>query len=576
MKKKSSSNSKPYFLVGDFETNAHQKEPNMYFGSYRYLYNPNLRRYFLTIEQFFTSLYELDKKKIIIYFHNLEFDFSYCWKYVAENYIPLSWDEKVPDSNNYMKILQDEFSRLYCVTLFRDKQTIKFVDSFKLLGQSVEVLGTKIGYPKQEWDYEQTYHYNTIWDVPKKLFHYIDADIDIVATYLLKMPKFHLTIGGSVYSEFKQYYKQKRPKYEPYFETIMETITEELWMIGRESYFGGFCNMNFQAKNQVITKIFMYDVNSMYPTRCTECLPYGVPSPTQQEANDVKLYHIYIYQAKLKADAPCGIIPKKRYQVKDNFRTEHYYRQVENKYFWVWEHELEHWKTFYELSYKIEKTLYQKTRPWVASFIHENYKLRKEAKENNNYVDDKKYKDKLNNLTGKPSENPYKINKYLTKCTCEKNTRSYKRHLLYSNKYCFTNYPSTGKKVYRNIFFTSFITSKARSILFGLIWKHRDKWVYSDTDSFYASEPIDTIPLSNELGDWDITLGTNFKVLRPKCYIYTNTNNQIIPKISGLSPKGKKYITYDNFYPQSIIKDANLKKERTLTGMRLIPRPFKI
>ena len=77
----------------------------------------------------------------------------------------------------------------------------------------------------------------------------------------------------------------------------------------------------------------MYDVNSMYPTRCTEQLPYGVPHQKQKYPSDQKIYLIYIYEANLKPNSPCGIIPKKRYQVRDNFRTEHYYRSLKSKTF---------------------------------------------------------------------------------------------------------------------------------------------------------------------------------------------------------------------------------------------------
>lgn len=583
VKKKLKYNNKTLFLVGDFETNAHLSKPNLYLGSYRFLYHRNIRRYFFTIKQFFQSLSDHNQKNIIIYFHNLEFDFSYCWNYIAEHFRSLRWEEDIKGlfEGQYFKILQDEFSRLYCVDLFwieDDKiiQKIRFLDSFKLLGQSVEVLGSKLNYPKQTWNYSQTYHYKDITEVPSKLIRYLDTDIDIVATYLLKMPKFHMTIGGSVYAEFKQYYTSHRQKYLPHFETLMETITEELWTIGKQSYYGGFCNFHFKKQNTIIPKIYMYDVNSMYPTRCTEQIPYGVPTPTQHHPQDVKLYRIYIYEAKLKLNAPCGIIPKKRYQVKDNFRTEHYYRHVENKYFWVWENEFLMWKTFYYLSYKIEQILYQPTKKWVSPYILENYKLRQKAKEEKNVVDDKRYKDKLNNLTGKPSENPHKINKYLQACLCSEEKTKHKLHIMYENDLCFSNVLAKGVKKYRNIFFTSFITSQSRTFLFKLIWKYANIWCYTDTDSFYTSEQISEFKISNKLGEWDLTIGTNFKVLRPKCYIYTNNQQEIIPKISGLSAQGKKQVNYENFFPNNTIPNANLKKERTLTGMRLKPRPFKI
>ena len=65
-------------------------------------------------------------------------------------------------------------------------------------------------------------------EVPRQLIKYIDTDIDIIATYLLKMPKFHMTIGGAVYAEFRDYYKKQTQKYLPKFETLMETIDPEL------------------------------------------------------------------------------------------------------------------------------------------------------------------------------------------------------------------------------------------------------------------------------------------------------------------------------------------------------------
>ena len=172
-----------------------------------------------TISDFLTQILDIAKtnkdKQIVVYFHNLEYDWSYILYHL--NKIGVTVDKKL---HHWSYEELNDGSLLYGAKIYfsyRNKgnkfhnYTISFIDSYKLFPTSIANMGKMLGIPKYgDFEYDKIRDYNYRLNDQEK--RYIKRDVDILVEYMNQSPDYmkeKITLASNAFNLYKNEYLPK-------------------------------------------------------------------------------------------------------------------------------------------------------------------------------------------------------------------------------------------------------------------------------------------------------------------------------------------------------------------------------
>lgn len=283
---------------------------------------------FITFTETLIKMLELHKdRRLIIYVHNLGYEFQFMRKYFTwENVFAI--DERKP-----IKALTSD--------------GIEFRDSYILSGYSLANTAKNLNHNKVEkltgdLDYSLIRHSKT-WLSEKEL-GYCENDIQVVNAYINEqiqqygnVTKMPLTNTGRVrnYTRNMCYYgtpnrtkKHSNGRYSRYRKLMGNlTIEPDEYSMLKRAFMGGFTHANANYVGDVIENVSSYDFTSSYPaTMLSEKFPMSKPFKldikTEEELElaltkyclvfDIKFYGLEakIYQENYLSESKCSTVEK--------------------------------------------------------------------------------------------------------------------------------------------------------------------------------------------------------------------------------------------------------------------------
>lgn len=203
-----------------------------------------------------------EKCRLIVYVHNLEFEFQFMRKY-------FSW------SNSYLAT--DSRKMLFCCTL----SGYEFRCSYRLSGYKLSYVAKKLRkYPVEKMvgdlDYSLVRHSKT--PLTDKEIKYCLNDILVVMAYIQELIEEHennitlipLTKTGFVRKDMRNRVQGKsanNDKYNTYRQlmNILKLENNEEYKLLKQAFQGGFTHANAFYSGKVLTNVSSYDFTSSYP-----------------------------------------------------------------------------------------------------------------------------------------------------------------------------------------------------------------------------------------------------------------------------------------------------------------------
>lgn len=505
--------------VADFETSYTDENRNkrhVVLSGIRGV-NNDFVDYHFSIEVFKKILDDLSTKheKVFVYFHNLDYDVSYIEDYFLRNNIKF---EETRDANS---------KTIYALKT----SNITLLDSLKLYPASLEKIGETIGVEKLVHTYDYKKIRLSSRDFTSTEIEYFKRDIDILHTLMSQHFKSHtalkLTRAAYAYSDlYRSVRKYHQDDFEKIFDTAM-TLEENNYI--RQSYYGGFSYLESKYTEKPLKNGFTLDVNSLYPYVMTSDYPDWENSYITTTIPNKEFYiiDINIKSLKLKNKA-VPVFPKKMFNgqsaavknLEDLSDTHALFTSID------FNHILKNYNITYDI---IKITVYPNIirKPFIE-FIDMNNRGKEEATNNDDEYNKMLYKLSNNSSYGKFAQS-----------TAFENVHPY----INDNDSVgfYVDSVETADRV-KNILIATFITAKARNVLFNMIYKIKAtkglEFVYSDTDSVHVIETekdaikrLDVELSKSKLGAWKIeSQFTRAKFLRSKVYVEINDE---VPHVFG-------------------------------------------
>lgn len=558
-------------LCADFETTGEaqfnaEHETRVYLYHYRNL-TETISVYGCKIEDFFKDLFKtlesIDKKKALIYFHNLSFDGSFILPYLYKTYqyIDVDEDTKLEDGN-FSSII-DDFKNIYQIRLKLNGYELEFRDSYRNIPTSIDKLGKAFGLPKlkETHNYTEFKHYEKIEDVTEEEIKYITNDVRILVkavNYMLKEGMGGLTFSSSAYNNLKMH------NHTFFKEQLNKPTDDMINLIIDRSCKGGFTNYNPIFRNKIIEDVISFDYNSLYPAVMLEDeMPYGVPVLLENEEQlkdypnyRLRIYAIYVEEATCNYDSIPFIGTKKSI-----FGVAYdYSRTIKDSIICLWEDEYKLFKYNYTGTWNITNIVAFKSRRFLfKKFLYDKIKTKEEAsaeihhlKSIKDTMPEEEYIDKramaemkkrvaklyMNGVSGKFGMKDTRFSSFIS---------GYNRDgsLEFGEKATETQY------YYRAIY--SKITSGGRCRLISHIEENVDRVLYWDTDSIYLIGK--EVPSSIKANCDDNRVGAlkyeghykRMKVIKAKCYIKELDDGKLVKSIAGATQEIKDKIDFENF-----------------------------
>lgn len=240
------------FIFVDTETKRKNKTEIFYLGWLLYWNKTtNTKEYFFfkNKKEFYNYIIKLNRtvKKLIIFAHNMDFDIKVLGgisPFTKKNYIV---------KNFYIN------GTRFIIRLMKKDRTIELLDTMNYLPASLKYIGSSIGLPKIE------INFNTCTD--NELINYCKNDVEIIYLFIYKLIEFlemyqlsklQPTCGSLAFNIFRHaFYNQKEnPIYIHRWRFAID--------LERASYKGGISDCFVVGKN-IKEKLFKLDINSMYP-----------------------------------------------------------------------------------------------------------------------------------------------------------------------------------------------------------------------------------------------------------------------------------------------------------------------
>lgn len=529
-----------------------------------------------------------DENVNTMYFHNLSWDGEFIiWNLIETGFGFAENKFKMEDGE--FTWLKTDTGRIYNLTVKYEDHTVTFLDSYALIPISVADMGTALGLPKLDADYDAHKPVDKLEDLDPVYVEYMKRDVDIVVDYFNKFAMnwldYKMTIGSTVKNDIVKQYGLERWAKDfggKYFDfntgtwAIYNVLNEEEWEELQLGYKGGLTVYNPKYVNQVIEdKIIGIDENSAYSSVMVGLLPYGKPLSKKPSGTYLTLYKVHIFHTWKKDKDMVSHLHSN-----DSFGkfSQHYLDEVKDEVYIYLDEEWEELKLTYELvegvNYEVIKKTYFRTKYTHKNWVLEKYKLKENAKDK---VERTGAKFGLNNAYGKEGQKLVMKKKIL-----EYHGAKEQMELRLGNWYndWIEVEVEEKTKTISYIPLAIVITARARVILIRAIRANKMNFLYADTDSIYLKGDkiegdLEIHP--TKLGAWDIEkIGRKFKVIKPKCYIIELQDGKIARTISGLPKKAHSVVNFDNFNEGQTFEGVKLVKKRVRGGLLLVPSPFTL
>lgn len=644
-----------------FNWETHRYEPTTLNSNNRHI---KLMKQFVTIEQYIKShlTYHCGRHQIH-YFHNgTKFDFRFIEKWLEYQ---SNWEMVLLPTDEWFQMIKDKKEvcehTFYTFTnsgikyqnitiyhpFYRNNKKywiqIEFRDTIKLWPNTSVLKLSKalfkidnIDIPKTELDV------NWQQELPKDLDFKnldervklrVDNDSLIVAKWLEKRLSDSITFtpGSRIpnsASSLAVYHLMNYLRYESeeemtakersdlFFSLIGVTDKDDVFEVNKlyldkKWYLGGVTSCNMELSGKVISNVYSYDINSMYPNAMTKFLPYGTPeiyANFESLPYDLETKFIFVlvrFNSIRQKQINC--VPFINIRWYNNFHSKskyiHYVYEMgsyENEILMS----LDEFKVFtnpqwFYTNYEIREIHVYSKKLILKDYIIESYKLKQNAQDD---VTKSVAKLRMNSLYGKFGEKMLREQQVSREKITGWKDLDYQKDFAIPAKemyadlgYVFKDEEwDEAKTEYVTLFYTSMsttsylpiacaITSLARAHLMSTALNHcatKDaKVYYVDTDSIKTDKPLDDELIDNdELGLWKLEGHvTFFKFLKPKTYCGSNDGVNLDWLASGgvNQAKVKEQLTFSTFAKEVTIKNV-LTPHKTKSGVVLIERDKKL
>lgn len=226
------------------------------------------------------------KKRLIIYVHNLSYEFQWFRKYF-QWYKVFSLEQRKP---------------IYAIT----KDGIEFRCSYLLSGYNLETLGenlTKYKVEKKVGDLDYNLIRHSLTHLSDKEWGYILNDGLVVMAHIQEeierlgdITKIPLTKTGYV----RNLCREKCLKGDNRFDYVKRikslTLSEQTYTQLKQGFMGGFTHANINYVNKVLHNVHSYDFTSSYPAvMLSEKFPMSAPILTQIKSQEDFLFYLKTY-----------------------------------------------------------------------------------------------------------------------------------------------------------------------------------------------------------------------------------------------------------------------------------------
>lgn len=226
------------------------------------------------------------KKRLIIYIHNLSYEFQWFRKYF-QWYKVFSLEQRKP---------------IYAIT----KDGIEFRCSYLLSGYNLETLGenlTKYKVEKKVGDLDYNLIRHSLTHLSDKEWGYILNDGLVVMAHIQEeierlgdITKIPLTKTGYV----RNLCREKCLKGDNRFDYVKRikslTLSEQTYTQLKQGFMGGFTHANINHVNKVLYNVHSYDFTSSYPAvMLSEKFPMSAPILTQIKSQEDFLFYLKTY-----------------------------------------------------------------------------------------------------------------------------------------------------------------------------------------------------------------------------------------------------------------------------------------
>lgn len=204
-------------------------------------------------EEMIKLLNSFDETKIIIYVHNLSYEFQFIRKWL-----------------NITKMFALQ-SRKVC---YFESDNLIFKCSYLLSGKSLSAVGEEVGLSKLKGELDYKLIRTPETKLTEQECKYIYHDVMIIILYIRrKINEYHKInyIPITKTSEVRQYCRKKcmleNYNFQKYQTTMQQTqLTPAELLNSRSAFMGGFTHANSFIVGKKLKKVTSYDINSSYPS----------------------------------------------------------------------------------------------------------------------------------------------------------------------------------------------------------------------------------------------------------------------------------------------------------------------
>lgn len=496
-----------------------------------------------TIAEFFQLLDSLSRReKCTVYFHNLKFDgFFILHHLLAEGFSHVKEMKELRDKS-FTSLITD-LKTFYTIDVClrkrgKNRQTLSFVDSLKIIPFSVEQTAKAFGLSMEKMEIDYTKPRPEGYKVTEHERLYVKTDVEIMVdalSILFDEKHTKITAGGNALQDFKRTIGTKA--YKTFFPKLK--FDDDI----RDSYKGGFVYVNPKFKDKEIGEGIVLDVNSLYPSVMRyEILPFGEPKFFEGKYKHDKGFPLYIVFIRCMFELKPNRIPT--VQIKNSF----YYTGTE------YLHSSDGQIVTLALT-NIDFKLFLEQYEVINLEIFGGYKFRGRRGIFDNYIDkwsEVKMRSKDEGNAGMYTLSKLMLNSLYGKFG-SKPTGKLSKPYLDDEVVNFVDMSEEERPlVYLPM--ASFITSYARNKTIRSAQANYDRFIYADTDSLHLTghEIPNNLDIDDlKLGYWSLDeVFKNAKYLRAKSYIQTvekDGQDLTLVTIAGLPRSLHKHINYDNF-----------------------------
>ena len=521
-------------------------------------------------------------KKVVVWFHNLKFDFSFFIQQIIEECEFDNEKKHKMNSNSFNIFYQSGMKNrrvLFINVQYEKSARIQIRCSLQLfpnmsLGDLGLILEKSHKYDfkllKGEIDYQKKRNFKTVSEAWKKdalLMNYLKQDLLILRTVL--NDKDFQTIFGNIHA-----YTMPSAVFKEMNEQCSDALLKDFrrkgfqdrdFNAGITSYHGGLTlrrlGHEFNGHQKIYENVYYSDIISSYPFQMWKGLPtersYKISEMGWENScfkktkpNHITCAHLLVIEIEfgsLKKNMQTGVWHQVwRNDNHEIFTGGYFYHEMvfeKPRTITIWAaewalllqvYDFKKWNIVLSYHFLIEKIAS------VAKYIEDLFKQKQATNKKNSPALYYAIKAKINSTYGQLGMNDEVVYKILENIKAINTTRSDVLYQKNNELFAWVDEKKTDPKIRKDVFKASWITSQARiRIIQMLLWNEKN-WLYSDTDCIFSESKINfpnSEKIGNQLGDWSKPEIIKYlKILETKKYaLYNQNTNKIECKSAGIT-----------------------------------------